>query len=343
VLKRINEDFVIEHGFIISFVLLLDLIQKQLFLDEGVIELCVGIAQLVVVNEQLETLSQSGFGAMVFGQGRHKLWVLDDEGRVFALGFDEVADQLVNQTGGITWSLADDVVLGALFVEELTGFFSCDVFGQRFAEFGLEFFHHTDSSPRWGEINLKDLIRMLNSLRMMLDDVAPINFLDHLREHIFSQVKQVMEVSISHVEFATCVLGVMSLIDGLIPEVPTDFVDSIKPTDDQLLEEELRSDSHIELHIQIVVVSHERSGSSTSRNHIHHRGLNLEEVEVVEVSSHELDNLGSGYEVLTGAVVHNQIEETLSVTSFSVLQADAVFGDHVQARGEQLGITRGDR
>jgi len=92
VLEGINEDLVVEHALVVSFLLLLDLLKEELFLDEGVIELGVGVAELVVLDEEFEPLSESGFGAVVLGQGRHELRVLDDEGGVEALGLKEPAD-----------------------------------------------------------------------------------------------------------------------------------------------------------------------------------------------------------------------------------------------------------
>ena len=53
-LQRIDERLVVEHRFIVSLFLLFDLLKEELFLDEWVVQLGVGIAKLVVVDEQLE-------------------------------------------------------------------------------------------------------------------------------------------------------------------------------------------------------------------------------------------------------------------------------------------------
>jgi hypothetical protein len=54
-------------------------------LNEGVVQLSVGVAKLVVFDEEFKTFGQSWFGAMVFGEGRHELWVFNNEGGVEAL------------------------------------------------------------------------------------------------------------------------------------------------------------------------------------------------------------------------------------------------------------------
>ena len=53
-LQRIDERLVVEHRFIVSLFLLFDLLKEELLLDEWVVQLGVGIAKLVVVDEQLE-------------------------------------------------------------------------------------------------------------------------------------------------------------------------------------------------------------------------------------------------------------------------------------------------
>ena len=59
-LESIDECLIIEHGLVISFFFLLNLLEEQLFLHEGVIQLSVGIAEFVVVDEELKPLSESG-------------------------------------------------------------------------------------------------------------------------------------------------------------------------------------------------------------------------------------------------------------------------------------------
>ncbi len=79
----------------------------------------------------------------------------------------------------------------------------------------------------------------------------------------------------------------MGLIDGLVSEVFTDFKDSVKAADNKLFQVKLRSDSHVQLHVEIIVMSDKGSGSGTTGDHVHHWGLHFEEFQVSEVSSDE--------------------------------------------------------
>lgn len=66
----------------------------------------------------------------------------------------------------------------------------------------------------------------------------------------------------------------------------------------------------------------EWSSSCTSWDHVHHGCLNFEEFQVVEIFSDKFDDLGSGYEDISCSVVHDQIEESLTVSGLFLLQTD---------------------
>lgn len=83
--QGIYEHLVVEHAFIVSFFLLFDLAHKQFFLYERIIKFSIGITELVILNEQLESFSESRFGSVILGQRRHKLRMFDNEGWIKTL------------------------------------------------------------------------------------------------------------------------------------------------------------------------------------------------------------------------------------------------------------------
>ena len=111
-----------------------------------------------------------------------------------------------------------------------------------------------------------------------LDDVASIDLFDHRREHILSKIHKVIVISVGHIEFASCVLRVVSLIDRLVSEVFANFEDSFEASNYTLFQEELRSNSHIQLHIKVIVMGDKSSCCGSTLNHIHHWSFNLNEV-----------------------------------------------------------------
>lgn len=96
--QGVDECFIIEHGLIVSFLLLFDLLHEEIFLEERIVEFGVGVTELVVVDEELESLGESWFCPVVFGQWRHHLRMFDNKGWVQTLGLEETSDQLVNQS-----------------------------------------------------------------------------------------------------------------------------------------------------------------------------------------------------------------------------------------------------
>lgn len=106
-----------------------------------------------------------------------------------------------------------------------------------------------------------------------------------------------------------------------IAELATNLVDPVESTNNELLEEQLGSNTKVELHIQLVVMCLERSCGGTTSDLVHHGCLDLEEVALVKVLANVLDDLGALDEGVPCAVVHDQIEETVAVTLLLVAVA----------------------
>lgn len=66
------------------------------------------------------------------------------------------------------------------------------------------------------------------------------------------------------------------------------------------------------------MVSLERSGGSTSGDHVHHWSLDFNEVQVPEILSNVINNLVSSLEDLSDIVVHDEVQISLSVASIFV-------------------------
>jgi hypothetical protein len=77
----------------------------------------------------------------------------------------------------------------------------------------LKLFHHGDAAPWRSKINVQNLFWFILRVRMVLDDKASRDLFDHFGKHVFCNLDQIEEISVSHVKFAGCVLGVMGLID----------------------------------------------------------------------------------------------------------------------------------
>lgn len=153
-LQRVHEHVIVEHALVVSFFFLAHLLQEQLLLHEWVVEFGVGVAELVVFDEEFEAFGESGFGAVVLGKGRHELWMFDDEGGVEALGFEEAADQFVDEADGGSGVGAVDVMFLALMVEEDLCLFRGEVLRDGLSQLLLELLHHRDAAPGRSEVDV---------------------------------------------------------------------------------------------------------------------------------------------------------------------------------------------
>lgn len=82
------------------------------------------------------------------------------------------------------------------------------------------------------------------------------------------------------------------------------------------------------------MVGDERTSSSATRDHVHHRSFDFQEISRVQVVADVVDNLGTLLEHSANIVVQHEVQVALAVTSLLILQAVERLGDHVQARGQ---------
>lgn len=110
---------------------------------------------------------------------------------------------------------------------------------------------------------------------MVGDLVAAGDVLDKPRNHRLSDIHDVFHVGIGNVKLASGKLGVVGQVNALVTELPSNFVDTVHAADDEHLKVKFRSDSHEQIHLELVVVGNERLGRGTSSNHVHHWCLDL--------------------------------------------------------------------
>ena len=178
-----------------------------------------------------------------------------------------------------------------LSIEEGLSFRRLKVLGDFLLEALFKSFHHGNATPRGRKVDFDDLVGLRLWLRVELEDIGPSDFLDHFGKHVFSKVHEVVKVSIGIIELAGSVFRVVSLIDTLIPKILADLKDSLKASNHAHLQVELRGDSHVKSHVEVIVVGGERPSRSTTGYHVHHGSLNLDEVQFSQVPANESQHL----------------------------------------------------
>lgn len=120
---------------------------------------------------------------------------------------------------------------------------------------------------------------------------------------------------------------VVGKVHAFVTELTSDLVHTVQATNSEHLEIQLRSNTQEHVHVQVVVVSDKRLGSSTASNSVKHGGLDSDEVPVIKPSADEGVDLGTSDKNVAGLVVHHQVQVTLAETLLGVLETVVVVGD----------------
>jgi hypothetical protein len=124
--------------------------------------------------------------------------------------------------------------------------------------------------------------------------------------------------------------------DPFVPEVAVDLVDAFEPADDQALQVQLRGDAKKELHIQRVVMGHERPRQRPPGDRLHHRGLDLQIAARIEEAADRDQHLAAHFEDAARVRVDDQVEVALAVSNLDVTQPVPLFRQRQEALGEEL-------
>ena len=109
-----------------------------------------------------------------------------------------------------------------------------------------------------------------------LDLVAASRLARDGRDHLLGHDHQLLIVAVGLVELEHRELGIVLRRDPFVPEVTVDLVDAFDAADRQPLQIELRRDAQEQLHVERVVMRHERPRERAAGNRLHHRRLDLE-------------------------------------------------------------------
>ena len=135
----------------------------------------------------------------------------------------------------------------------------------------------------------------------------------------------------------------MTYGDTFVTEVTVDLKHAVETADHQTLQVQFRRDTQVHVQVQGVVMGDERTGRGTAWDHLHHRGFYFHKVAV----NHELANtghdLGANFEGLTGFIVRDEIQVTLTIARFLILQTVELVRQRAQGFGQQTQFGAVDR
>mmetsp|Transcript_76663 Transcript_76663/g.206681 ORF Transcript_76663/g.206681 Transcript_76663/m.206681 type:complete len:467 (+) Transcript_76663:568-1968(+) len=262
--------------------------------------------------------------------------MLGDEGGVDDVVLDVMAAQLVEEPGRGSRRRAVQVQLRDQVVELLAGELLAEVPVDRHACLLLDLLHHRDPGPRRGEVDLDRLA--LGSVRVVLDLVAAFDVQDHGAEKLLGDVHKIVVVGVGHVELTSCELRIVRHVHALIPEVAADLVNAVQAANHEHLEVQLGRDPHEQVHVQVVVVRDEGLRGCAAGDHVHHRGLDLQETSGVQVVSDVVDDFRPCVKGVPDVLVDHQVQVPLAEPNLRVLETLVILRQHVQASRQQLHL-----
>ena len=167
--------------------------------------------------------------------------------------------------------------------------------------------------------------------------------LRHLADQVLGEVHDLVAADIGLVQLQHRELRVVPGADAFVAEIAVDLVDALEAAHHQALEVELGRHAQVHLHVQRVVVGHERARRGAAGEVVHHRGLDLEEAARVEPAPDRGDDARALDEDLARFGRHHQVDVALAVALLHVGQAMPLVGQRAQRLGQQAQALDLDR
>ena len=313
VLKGAQEVLVDDHSLVVSLVGQSHLLNETLLLIDGVVQLAVGVCQLLTVHHQLETLGQSSLRTVHLGQWRHLDRIVGDEGRLDERAFAELAEELINQ-----FALAHGLIDVHTFLQAEGAYF---LFALSFAvEACLLFDGLEDGQTTIGSFERDDVAVNLTIGRAVDSNTNRLQQLLGERHHP-------VVVLVLHIELHAGELGVVVAVHALVAEVLANLIHALETADNQSLQIELGGNAHIHVLVERVEMGDERTGGCTSGDGLEGGSFDFSVSCLVQDFSDGANDGGTLQERVFHAFVDNEVDIALTITQFGVVKL--VVGDSI--------------
>jgi len=122
---------------------------------------------------------------------------------------------------------------------------------------------------------------------------------------------------------------------AFVAEVAVDLVHALEAADDETLQVQLRRDAQVHVEIERVVMRAEGARRGPAWDRLHHRRLDLEEVERIEEVTQVADDARASAEDVAARLVHDQVEVAPPVARFGVGEPVPLVGQRPQRLHQQ--------
>ena len=288
----------------------------------GVVQLREAVGDFTTDDEQLEALGDFRIAVGGAGQGANFDRVVDDEGRLPALGFGAGFEQLQLQA-------AEAARLDLLAEGDDLGLEEFGVGQLRVGERRLL------ALDRLGDGQTVEGLGQVKLAALVLEHFLAQRFARGVADQAFGEVHQRVVVRVRLVELHHREFGVVARREAFVAEVAVNFKHFLEAADDQALQVQLRCDAQELLHIERVVMGDEGLGRCTAGDRVHHRRFDFHEAVAAHVVADRLDDGRTGAESEARFLVHDQVDIALTVLHFLVGQAVELVRQRAQRLRQQ--------
>ena len=112
----------------------------------------------------------------------------------------------------------------------------------------------------------------------------------------------------------------MGLVHSFVAEVLAHLIDTLKATDDEALQVELSSNTHVHVLVERIEVGDERTGTGTACNVLQDWGVNFRVAGIVQNATQGTNNGCTLQEGVLHTIIDHQIDITLTVTQLRIVK-----------------------
>ena len=240
---------------------------------DWVVQFGEGISILFSHDEEFETVSEAWVFWVFLSQWRHSNWVTVNECWLNQCFFNEFFEEGVDDVTNFSvvffnWNI--------LFSSDSFGFIQSHVLPEVNASDFLDSVNHVDAFEWFVDLDFSSLV---------VDRSVTFNSFSSVLDDTFSQVHDIVEVSVSLVNFDRCELRVVSGIHTFVTEDTSDFVNAFHTTNDEAFEVEFGRDTKHHVDVLSIVVSDERFSSSTTSFVVKNRSFYFKETLSIEIAT----------------------------------------------------------
>ena len=323
--------FVVEHRFVVTCIFRGNLIQEALRLIFRVIQLAKAVTDFTTTDKELKAVCDFRVNVVTTRQRRNFCWIFSNEGRLNQMCFCHFFEDLGNDTAQTPALLNVDADRFSNRFRRVEVVQICHV---GFRAIFLDRFTHGQFFERFTEVQ-----RYVAVGHFRLTE----NILCQSTEQRFGQLDQIFVICVSHIEFHHGELWVMTYGNTFVTEVTVDFEYTLEATNHQTLEVQFRRDTQVHVEIQRVMVGDKRTRSGTARDHLHHRRFNFHKAAVHHELANTREDLRAHFKGVAGFIVRDEIQITLTIARFLILQAVEFIRQRTQCFGQQTQLGAVDR